>query len=75
MASFYETYANKIAPDVTPQNAASYLRLFCMLTNISSKNELKITPEALKSDSGLIKMSRMGKFIRHLWVILQENHV
>ena len=28
----------KIAPDVTPQNAASHLRLFCLLTEFSSNN-------------------------------------
>ena len=30
-----------IAPDVTPHNAASHLRLFCLRTEISSKNEIK----------------------------------
>ena len=30
----------KLAPDVTPQNAASYLGLFSLLTRFSSKNEL-----------------------------------
>ena len=29
--------ANSIAPDVTPQNAASHLGLFCLLREISSK--------------------------------------
>ena len=33
---------NSIAPDVTPQNAASHLGLFCLLGGISSKNEIKI---------------------------------
>ena len=28
----YGTYANIIAPDLTPQNAASHLGLFCLLT-------------------------------------------
>ena len=32
----------RIAPDVTPQNAASHLGLFCLLTGISSKNEIKM---------------------------------
>ena len=32
LASFYGTKANKIAPDVTPQQAASHLELFCLLT-------------------------------------------
>ena len=31
-----------IAPDVTPQNAAPHLGLFCLLGGISSKNEIKI---------------------------------
>ena len=34
------TFANRIAPDVTPQNAASHLGLFCLLREISSKNEI-----------------------------------
>ena len=38
----YGTKANGIAPDVTPQNAASYLGIFCLLTKISSKNEMKM---------------------------------
>ena len=38
----YGTKANRIAPDVTPKNAASRLRLFCLLTRISSKNEIKM---------------------------------
>ena len=34
---FYETYANRISPDVTPQNAVSHMGLFCLLLFISSK--------------------------------------
>ena len=33
--------ANSIAPDVTPQNAASHLGLFCLHREFSSKNEIK----------------------------------
>ena len=40
--SFYGTYANRIAPDGTTQNAASHLGIFCLLTGISSKNEIKM---------------------------------
>ena len=29
------TQANRIAPGVTPQNAASHLRLFCLLTSMN----------------------------------------
>ena len=32
---------NTIAPDVTPQNAASHLGLFCLLNENSSKNGIK----------------------------------
>ena len=32
---FYRTYADSIAPDATPQNAASHLGLFCLLKEIS----------------------------------------
>ena len=47
---------NRIAPDVTPQNAASHLGLFCLLTAISSKNEIKmkkilLVPLKMKVDS------------------------
>ena len=41
-ASFYGTKANSIAPDVTPQNAASHLGLFCLLIGISSKSGMKM---------------------------------
>ena len=34
--------ANRIAPDVKPQNPASHLGLFCLLTRFSSKNEIKM---------------------------------
>ena len=46
-APFVGTKANSIAPDETPQNAASNLGLFCLLTGISSKNGInfKITLE------------------------------
>ena len=39
---FYGTFANRIVPDVTPQNAASHLGLFCLLRGFSSKIYLKI---------------------------------
>ena len=44
---FHETWTNRIAPDVMPQNAASHLGLFYLLIRLSSKNEIKrekITP-------------------------------
>ena len=58
---------------VTLQNAASHLGLFCLLTQISSKNEIEMkkkthTPDSPKNESGLIQMIRMGKSIRHKWV-------
>ena len=72
LGPFYGTKANRIAPDVTPQNAASHLGLFCLLTGISSENKIKMkkknTPDVPKSESGLIQMIRMGKSIRHKWV-------
>ena len=55
---------------MTPQNAASHLGLFCLLTCFSSKNEIKIkfTPYAPKNENGLIQMIKMGKSIRHKWI-------
>ena len=41
LASLYVTWANSIASDVTPKNAASDLGLFCLLTRISSTNNMK----------------------------------
>ena len=38
---FHETWTNRIAPDVMPQNAASHLGLFYLLIRLSSKNEIK----------------------------------
>ena len=38
---FYGTYANCIAPDVTPHNAASHLGLFCLF-RFSLKNGIKL---------------------------------
>ena len=61
----------EIAQDGTPQDAASHLGLFCLLTRFSLKTEIKmkkITPEAPKYESGLIQMIRMGKSIHHKWV-------
>ena len=40
-ASLLWDIANRIAPDVTPQNAASHLGLFCLLREFSSKNLMK----------------------------------
>ena len=45
-----------MAPDVTPQNAASHLGLFCLLRGIQSKNEMEIAPDAPKNGSGLAQM-------------------
>ena len=61
---------NRIAPDVTPQNAASHLGLFCLHREISSKNEikLKITPNTPKRESGIIQLIMMGESIRHILV-------
>ena len=42
LASFNGTWVNRIAPDVTPQNASSHLGLFCLLMCFSSKNETKM---------------------------------
>ena len=64
-------YANRIAPDVRPQNAASHLGLFSLLTRFSLKNEIKMkrnTPDAPKNESGLNQMIGMGKSIRQKWV-------
>ena len=63
----------EVAPDVTPQTAASHLGLFCLLKALqkfSSKNEIKMrnSPDAPINESGLIKNMRMGKSIRHKWV-------
>ena len=38
LVSFLWDIGNSIAPDVTPQNAASHLGLFCLLREFSSKN-------------------------------------
>ena len=67
------TWANRIAPDVTPQNAASHLGLFCLLREFSSKKLNKIlksllTPLKMKVDSP--QMIMMGKSIRQIWVNL-----
>ena len=35
LVSFYGTQANSIAPDETPQSAASHLGLFCLLNETS----------------------------------------
>ena len=48
---FYRTYANSMAPDVTPQNVSSSMApdvsgLFCLQIEFSSKNEKKITSDA-----------------------------
>ena len=43
--------ANSIALDVTPQNAAPHLGLFCLLKVISLKHEIK-----LKNKPGVAKM-------------------
>ena len=47
--------------------AASHLGLFCLVTLISSKNEIKMknTPDVRKNENGLIQITRMGKSIRH----------
>ena len=37
----YGTYANSIVPDVTPQDAASHLGLFCLQRGFSSKIYMK----------------------------------
>ena len=41
LASYFWDIGKYYNPDVTPQNAAFYLGLFCLLKAISSKNELK----------------------------------
>ena len=46
MASFYGTKANSIALDVTPQNAAFHLELFCLHKEISLNNRLKFENHA-----------------------------
>ena len=62
-----------IAPDLTPQNAASHLGLFCLHREISSKNDIKIkiTPNTPENEIGLIQLITMGKSIRQMWV----NHM
>ena len=69
---FYGAYVNGIAPDVTPQNAASSLGLFCLLnTGISSKNKIKIKKiisDAPINENGLSQMIRMGKSIHNISV-------
>ena len=57
---FYGTKANRIAPDVTPQNVASHLGLLCFLKWFSSKNEIKMKILSLlhlkmKVDSSKVK--------------------
>ena len=74
LASFLWDIGNSIAPDVTPQNAASHLGLLCLRREISSKNEIKnkkntrLTPE---SESGLIQLIIMGESIRHMGLMSQ----
>ena len=41
LASFFGDIGNRIVPDVTPQNAASHLGLFCLLRGFSSINGIK----------------------------------
>ena len=55
---------------MTPQNAASHLGLFCLLREFSSKikQNLKITTDAPKNESGLTQMIVMGKSISQIWV-------
>ena len=72
LASFL---ANNIAPDATPQNAASHLELFYSHREISSRNEIKkikTIPDIPKNESGLSQMIMMGESIRQIWV---NNHL
>ena len=66
-----------IAPDVTPQNAASHLGLFCLLNENSSKNGIKIriSPNTPKTESGLFQIIMMGKSIRQIWVTILVSFV
>ena len=61
---------NNIAPDVTPQNAASHLGLFFLHREISSKMRLKIktTSNIPKNESRLTHMIMMGESNRQIWV-------
>ena len=68
------------APDVTPQNAASHLGLFCQtfcLENFHRKIELnlKISPDAPKNESGLTQMITMGKSIMIRFILVKHIHV
>ena len=59
--------ANSITPDVTLQNAASHLELFCLLIEISLKNglKMKITPNTPKNElEWKIQLIMMGESIR-----------
>ena len=51
---------NSIALDVMPQNPASHIAVIEEFHR-KIKLKFKITPEALKNESGLIKMIIMGK--------------
>ena len=42
LESFLWDIDKQNSPNVTPQNAASHLGLFCLLTGISLKNEIKM---------------------------------
>ena len=65
-----------MVPDETPQNAASHLGLFCLLTKISSKNKNENnTPDVPENESGHIKMIRMENSIRHKWVNIHETSI
>ena len=69
---FYGTLANSIAPDVTPQFAASYLGLSCLLRGISSKNGIKYKnhSRAQQNERWLIQMIMMCKFtVLLIWVM------
>ena len=58
-----------MAPDVTPQNAASHMRLLCLHREISLKNVIKnekITSNTPKNESGLIQLIIAGESIRQI---------
>ena len=53
---FYGTLTNSIAPDVTPQNAASHLGLFCLhrenfIENLDRNSKSLLTPLEMKVDA------------------------
>ena len=62
------TCVNRIAPDIGPQKGASHLGLFYLLTKNSSNNEMKVTTDAPRNQSGLIQFIRMWNFIQLIGV-------